>query len=142
MNTSLASRLTWVREYLAGHGNAAEAAAHCQISLSQLRRWYRRYRAEGTAGLQHRLRGRPSNHRTAPKLKQRALALDAKHHVDCGPTLAAELIAERHQLAVHPETLRLWLRAAHFGTHSRRRHPHRQRRERMSAFGQMGNVLI
>jgi transposase-like protein len=54
MSTSLASRLTWVREYLAGHGSAAEAAAHCQISLSQLRRWYRRYRAEGTAGRQHR----------------------------------------------------------------------------------------
>jgi hypothetical protein len=48
------------------------------------------------------LRGRPSNHRTAPKLRQRVLALYARHFFDCGPALAAELLAERHHLAVHP----------------------------------------
>jgi transposase len=137
MSTTLASRLTWVREYLAGRCTAAEAAAHCHISLCQFRRWSRRYRVAGPAGLQHRLAGRPSNHRADARLKARALTLYDRHYFDCGPTLASELLAERHQLAVHPETLRRWLRASHFGQRSRKRRPHRQRRERKPAFGQM-----
>jgi hypothetical protein len=112
MSTTLALRLTWVREYLAGRCIAAEAAAHCHISLCQFRRWSRRYRVAGPAGLQHRLAGRPSNHRADARLKARALTLHDRHYFDCGPTLASELLAGRLQLAVHPETLRLALRPA------------------------------
>jgi hypothetical protein len=100
MTITLLSRLTWAREYLAGHCTGNEAAAHLQLSRCQLRRCCRRYQAEGTPGLQHCLHGRSSNHRTAPKFKRRVLALYARHFFDCGP---AELIAARHGLTVHPE---------------------------------------
>ncbi|MDR1145810.1 MAG: helix-turn-helix domain-containing protein, partial [Verrucomicrobiales bacterium] len=100
MSDRLSLRLTWVREYLAGHCTGAAAATRCQLSLSQFRRCLRRFREAGAVGLQHRLRDRPSNHRAAPGLRERALTLCREHFFDCGPTLAAELLAERHQLVV------------------------------------------
>jgi transposase len=126
-----------VREFLHGHCTATTTAARLHLSLRQFRRLCRRYQTEGTIGLQHRLTGRPSNNRTAAKHRQRILALVSNHYFDCGPTLAAELLAEHHQLQVHPETLRRWLRAAHFIGRRRKRRPYRRQRERKPAFGQM-----
>ncbi len=65
------------------------------------------------------------------------LSLFEKHYADYGPTLASEKLQERHRIAVHPETLRLWLRQARLPYKQRRARPHRQWRPRRSCFGQM-----
>ena len=52
-------------------GAAAEMVG---LSYRQTRRVWRRYQAQGDAGLVHRARGRPSPRRTSPALRARCLA--------------------------------------------------------------------
>jgi DNA-binding MarR family transcriptional regulator len=114
-----------------------EVAGWLGVTVRHVRRLIKRLRAEGEAGLVHRLRGQPSNRRYPLALKVRVLALCAKHYEDFGPTLAAEKLAERHHLELSAETLRLWLRAEgrdHFG---RRPRPHRVWRERKAYCGEL-----
>ena len=114
-----------------------QAAEVAGLSVRQIRRLMKRVKVEGDRGILHRRRGKPSNRRMADKTKQRILGLFAKHYGDYGPTLASEKMQERHQIAVHPETLRLWLRQARLPYKQRRARPHRQWRPRRSCFGQM-----
>jgi len=114
-----------------------EVAAWLGLTVRHVRRLIKRLRAEGEAGLVHRLRGQPSNRRAPSALKRRVLALYAKHDEDFGPTLAAEKLAERHHLDLSTETLRLWLRAEGRDHFARRPRPHRAWRERKASCGEL-----
>lgn len=107
-----------------------------ELSYRQTQRVWRRYRAEGDAGLVHRLRGRPSLRRKAPELRARVLARYDERYGDFGPTLAAEYLAA-DGLKVDHETLRRWLLAEGKRAVRRRRQQHRQWRERKACLGQM-----
>jgi hypothetical protein len=81
-------------------------------------RWVRtllqRLRKEGDRALRHRLRGRPSNRKTAEVVRRRGVELfrqkqQAKLWHDYGPTLATEELAEEYGIRVSRETLRQWL---------------------------------
>ena len=113
------------------------AAQVLGLSYRQTRRVWRRYQAEGDAGLVHRARGRPSPRRTSPALRARILARYRERYGDFGPTLAAEYLAEQDGLGVDHETLRRWLLAEGVWTVRRRRQRHRQWRERKACFGEM-----
>src|SRR6266545_1985760 len=66
------------------------------VCYRQSKRVWRRYQAEGDAGLVHRLRGKPSARRKPPALKARVLALyDEERYADFGPTLMAEHLARQ-----------------------------------------------
>ncbi|WP_447979604.1 helix-turn-helix domain-containing protein [Candidatus Nitrospira bockiana] len=56
-----------------------EAAERLGVTVRQVRRLIKRLRAEGEAGLVHRLRGQPSTRRTSAALKTQVLALYAQH---------------------------------------------------------------
>jgi hypothetical protein len=107
------------------------------VSYRQSKRIWRRYQAEGDAGLVHRLRGRPSARRKPPMLREQALARYAEErYADFGPTLMAEQLAQEG-LVVDHETLRRWRLAEGQWTVRRRRQAHRQWRERKPCFGAM-----
>ena len=86
-----------------------KAAEQLGLSLRQVERLCRAYRAEGAVGLISRQRGRVSNHRLSPALRERALALLRARYADFGPTFACEKLAEHHDLSVSVETLRKWM---------------------------------
>ena len=112
-----------------------QAAALLRVGYRQCKRIWRRYQAEGDAGLVHRLRGRPSARRKSPQLKERVLARCAEErYADFGPTLLAEQLAKA-KLVVDHETLRRWLLASGQRTVRRRQPVHRQWRERKPCFG-------
>ena len=113
-----------------------EASAVLGLSYRQTKRVWRRYRAEGDAGLVHRLRGQPGRRRKSPRLRAKILARYAERYPDFGPTLAAEYLA-KEQLVVDHETLRRWLLAENQRTVRRRRQRHRQWRERKPCLGAM-----
>jgi len=114
-----------------------QAAGLMGLSYRQTKRVWRRYQAEGDAGLVHRLRGRPSPHRKPPALKARVLARCAEErYADFGPTLMAEYLVQEG-IAVDHETLRRWQLAAGQRTLRRRRQKHRQWRERKPCLGEM-----
>src|SRR5512145_2061824 len=121
------------------HGELTLRAAAQVLGLSyrQTRRVWRRYQAQGDAGLVHRARGRPSPRRTPPALRARILARYRERYGDFGPTLAAEYLREEDGLEVDHETLRRWLLAEGVRTVGRRRQRHRQWRERKPCFGEM-----
>jgi len=114
-----------------------EASEMVGVSYRQCRRIYKRYVKEGDKGLVHRNRGRPSNRRKAPGVKEIALALYREQYWDFGPTLAAEKLVERDGYEVNHETLRRWLLAAGLWKRQRNRPKHRQWRERKAHFGEL-----
>src|SRR5438046_2956197 len=86
------------------------------VGYRQSKRIWKRYQADGDAGLVHQLRGQPSARRKPAELRTQALALYAENlYADFGPTLMAEHLAKAG-LAVDHETLRRWREAE--GKHS------------------------
>src|SRR5664280_321116 len=107
------------------------------VGYRQSKRIWKRYQADGDAGLVHRLRGKPSARRKPAALRAQALARYAEaRYADFGPTLMAEQLL-KEKLVVDHETLRRWRLAE--GTHAvrRRKQQHRQWRERKPCFGAM-----
>ena len=115
----------------------AEAGQVLGLSLRQARRVWKRYEAEGDAGLVHRLRGRPGNRRLSDDVGDRVVKLHQERYEDFGATLACEKLAEDHGLAVSPNTLTALLKQRGLWRRRRRRGKHRKRRERRACFGSM-----
>jgi transposase len=112
------------------------------VSYRQAKRLYRRYRAEGAQGLQHRSAGRRSNAARPAHERERIVALVREKYggtVDerFGPTLAAEHLASEDGVVVHHDTLRRWMLGAGLWSRARKRSPHRRRRERKGHFGEL-----
>jgi len=106
------------------------------LSVRQVRRLWKQYRARGDVGLIHGLRGRPSNHAKKASFKKQVLERYGDRYADFGPTLAAEHLSE-DGLQVRRETLWRWLLKAGLWSRRQRRAVHRSRRERRSCLGEM-----
>jgi hypothetical protein len=114
-----------------------QAAELMTVGYRQSKRIWKRYQAEGDAGLVHRLRGKPSARRKPAALRAQALARYAEErYADFGPTLMAEHLA-KEKLVVDHETLRRWRLAEGKHTVRRRKQQHREWRERKPSFGAM-----
>jgi transposase len=131
MNRKERDRLTILARVKQRTLSLVVAAGLLGLGYRQAKRVWQRYRTEGDAGLMHRSRGRPSGRRTAPELRERALARCAERYPDFGPTRAGE------GLAVDHETLRRWQIAGGIWTVRRRGARHRQWRERKACFGEL-----
>lgn len=75
-----------------------EAAEMLGVSERHIRRLLRAYRQEGERGLISKRRGKPSNNRMKPGVKQQAIDLLHSRYHDFGPTLAHEKLSEVHKL--------------------------------------------
>ena len=114
------------------------AAELLGLSRSQVHRLLQAYDVDGADGLASKKRGRPSNRRHSEDFRNLALDLVREHYADFGPTLAAEKLAERHQVSVSKETLRQWMMEAGIWL-SRRARKKRvfQPRGRRDCFGEL-----
>ncbi len=83
-----------------------EAARMLNLSVRQIKRLYRGYKARGAKGLVSARRGKPSNHRLDAHVEQQALDLLKEKYEDFGPTLAHEKLTEVHQLQLSRESVR------------------------------------
>ena len=92
--------------------SVAVAAGLMNITPRQTYRLLGRYRNGGASAIADQRRGRPSNNRLPDTVRDHATALVREFYPDFGPTLAAEKLAERHDLRVSRETLRNWMRQA------------------------------
>lgn len=117
-----------------------EAAEKIGVSPRHFRRVYERWQREGTPGLCHRGRGRPSNRAIDRALIEEATNLIYAHYPDFGPTLAAEVLVERHAIELHPETLRRAMRGDGRFPPQRRGPKSRQRRRRRPCFGELVQI--
>lgn len=119
-----------------GAWSLVDAASHLRLSYRQCRRSYKRYVAEGDAGLVHKSRGRQSNRAKDSQLRQAVLQRYDQRYEGFGPTLAAEKLQEEGYEVDH-ETLRRWLIREGKWQRHRKRSPYRKRRERREHFGEL-----
>ena len=131
-------RLFVLNHVLTGGLTAEEAARVLQLSIRQVRRLLRRYRADGSAGLVHGNRDRTPGHRIPDVIRDQVVALATTTYAGVNHTHLAELLAEREGLEVAERTLRRILAEASVRpTRTRRPARHRSRRERMPREGML-----
>lgn len=114
-----------------------EASILLSISERQFYRIKSSYEKEGLSGIIHKSRGRESNRGFNEKTKNEVIKIYRENYRDFGPTFFSEKLLENHQIKIDHETLRRWIRSSgHIGW-QRTKRPHRRRRERRSAYGEM-----
>src|SRR6202163_3005628 len=119
-----------------------QGAERMAVSYRQGKRLWKRYCAEGSAGLVHGNVGRAANRAKAKKVRRRILKLMREKYSGAvgkrfGPTLAAEHLAEEDGIEIGVETLRGWMLEEGLWSRERKGRAHRQRRERKAHFGEL-----
>lgn len=115
----------------------AEAAQLLRLSERQVYRLIKRYHSDGNTAVVHGLRGKPSNRRYSQDERENILRIYRAQFADYGPTLFAEVLLDEQKIRVHHETIRRWLLSEGIGTFERKKRPHRRKRERRSAIGEL-----
>jgi hypothetical protein len=121
----------------AGELTVAEAAECIHVTERQMYRLLHRCRQEGDRGLIHRLRGRPSNLSYPGEIRTRAMRLYREQYSDYGPTLFAEKLDVYHHLKISRQTATRWLIDESLWSGSRKKRPHRKKRQRRDSIGSL-----
>jgi hypothetical protein len=100
-------RIEVLSEVLAGRRTTESAAAVLAASVRQAQRLLARH--QDGAALIHKARGRTASNRLNDGIRDYTLELVRQNYRDFGPTLAAEVMLERHGVKVSRETLRKWM---------------------------------
>lgn len=137
MNQQERDRLKILNEVCEGDLSVTEAAELLCLSQRQVYRLLRCYRSEGDQGLIHKLRGRPSNRGYPTQVRSHVVKLYWGQYRDYGPTLFSEMLVKYHRVAIDHETVRRWLAAAGGANVQRKKRPHRKKRQRRSALGEL-----
>ena len=117
------------------------AAVQLGLTVRQVKRLLRRYRCEGAPGLVSRHRGKRPNNAIAGEVRHAVLALIRRDYADFGPTLACEMLTERHGYRLSVETLRQWMKVEGlWKTQERKRARIHQRRPRRPCLGELVQI--
>ncbi|MBB4660250.1 transposase [Parvularcula dongshanensis] len=133
-------RIETIGQMQAGRLKPADAASILGVSERTVFRIAAKLKTHGAASFGHGLRGRPSNRKLDDDKREYILGLVRRQYDDFGPTLAAEMLADRDGVTVSKETLRKWMIAEGMWTtrKARRRiHQPRLRRERVGELVQI-----
>jgi len=118
-----------------------EAARMLRLSVRQIKRLYRAYKAQGARGLVSQRRGKPSNNRLDAETQQKAIDLLYEHYRDFGPTLAHEKLTEKHNLQISRESVRGIMIAEGMWKAKRAKQPStHQMRERRACIGELVQI--
>lgn len=93
-----------------GQLSVDNAATMLDLTRRQIFRLLKRYRQDGAAAIRHKSRGRTPNNQIHLAKRDYVLTVIKEQYPDFGPTLAAEKLAERHEISVSRETVRKWMK--------------------------------
>jgi transposase len=133
-------RIEVLTEVLAGRRTTESAAAVLGVSTRQVQRLLNRYRDGGGGALVHQARGRASNYQLSAGLREYTVELVRQNYRDFGPTLAAEVLLERHGVEVSRETLRKWMVEAGLWLSRKQRRTFHQPRLRRESYGELVQI--
>ncbi len=133
-------RIEVLTEVHAGRRTVASAAIVLAISARQVGRLLIRFRENGGGGLIHKGRGKSSNHRVTAGVREYALELVRTRYADFGPTLAIEILLDRHGIKVGRETLRTWMVEAGVWLSRKQRRSFHQPRLRRESYGELVQI--
>jgi transposase len=118
-----------------------EAAQMLDLSVRQIKRLFRAYKAQGVQGLISVRRGKASNNRLDPQVVQQAIDLIYERYRDFGPTLAHEKLVEEHRLQLSAESVRRLMIAEGLWKPKRAKQPRAHPlRERRACFGELVQI--
>jgi DNA-binding Lrp family transcriptional regulator len=90
-----------------------EAAEELELSVRQVQRRLDALQERGDRAVIHGLRGKPSNRKIDESIEREAIRiLTTPVYEGFGPTLAAEYLEEKHDIAASKETVRQWMMRA------------------------------
>lgn len=115
--------------------SVAQAGRLLELSERQARRLWQQYRQKGDAGLIHGLRGRPGN-AAHGELRGKVLTACRDKYPGFSAAHARDFLA-KNKLAVPRTTCWRWMKADGLVACPRRVKPHRRRRERRAAVGEL-----
>lgn len=130
-------RIEVLSDVRSGRRTVAAAAAVLVISERQAYRLLARYGADGGGGLIHKGRGRTSNRSRNEGVRKYAVELVKTRYSDFGPTLATEVLLDKHQLRIGKETLRRWMIAEGLWLSRTQRRTFHQPRLRRESYGEL-----
>lgn len=130
-------RKSLLEAHKCGKLSLKDISKRLEISYRQVKRIWRSYQAEGDKGLQHQNRGKKPQNAYEEGCKENILKLYQKKYFEFGPTFAAEKLLEDDGVAIHAETLRLWLKSEGLWHRKRKRVIYRELRERRPCFGDL-----
>ena len=133
-------RVEVLTEVLAGSRTTESAAGVLGVSLRQAQRLVARYRDGGGGALIHKSRGRPASNKLGQGVRELVLELVRQNYRDFGPTLAAEVLLERHGIEVSRETLRKWMVEAGVWLSRKQRRSFHQPRLRRESQGELVQI--
>jgi hypothetical protein len=130
-------RIEVLSEVLARRRTEISAAAILGLSTRQTRRLLTAYRDGGGGALIHKARGRTSNNRLIPGIREYVIELVRSRYADFGPSLAAEVLFEKDGVKVSRETLRRWMVEDGLWLSRKQRRSFHQPRLRREAYGEL-----
>ena len=130
-------RIEVLSEVRTGRRTVAAAAAVLAVSERQAYRLLARYERDGGSGLIHKARGRTSNRSRNEGIRKYAVELVKTKYADFGPTLATEVLMDKHALRVGRETLRRWMMAEGLWLSRTQRRTFHQPRLRRESYGEL-----
>ena len=131
------NRIEVLSQVSQGRMTAVTAANVLGLSRRQVHRLLKTFQADGPAAIRHKARGRASNNRIDPAIRDFAVTLVRETYIDFGPTLAAEKLEEDHGLKVSRETLRKWMQDAGIWLSRKHRRTFHQLRLRRECYGEL-----
>src|ERR1700745_977926 len=138
MSRTEIDRMSVLQDLAASRIKVAEAATLMSLGRRQVFRLAKAYSQQGPEALVSRRRGRPSNRCYPSALRTEAIGIIRERYPDFGPTLAAEKLAELHDIHLAREMVRQWMIAARLwkDRHARMR-PVPQPRYRRDCLGEL-----
>jgi len=133
-------RLQVLAEVRAGKRTVVSAAVVLDLGVRQTFRLMSRYEAGGAGALIHQARGRASNRQLSAGIREYAVELVRTKYADFGPTLATEILQEKHSITIGRETLRRWLMADGLWLSRKQRKTFHQPRLRRERFGELVQI--
>ncbi|MCB0728422.1 MAG: transposase [Ignavibacteriae bacterium] len=137
MSQKEADRLSLINQVISKKITAKELSVLLKLSERQVYRLLYRVREEGSKGIIHKLRGKKSNRGYSEDLKKEVLRIYKTQYNDYVPTLFSDQLIKNHSKSLDHETVRRWMRENFISTFERKKRPHRRRRERRNACGEM-----
>ncbi|HEY7540632.1 MAG TPA: ISNCY family transposase [Methylomirabilota bacterium] len=141
MSSKEVPRAGLLKAALADRITNAQGAGALRLSVRQFRRLKRRFRQHGARGLLHGLRGRSSNRRLAPPVREQIGVLMTTTYAGFNDVHLTEKLREIHHLVVSRSTVRhIRLALGRPATRRRAAPQHRSRRPRKPALGQLAQL--
>jgi hypothetical protein len=107
------------------------------LSTRQTRRLLAAYRDGGGGAMIHKARGRASNNRPNPGIREYVIELVRSRYADFGPSLAAEVLLAKDGVKVSRETLRKWMIEDGLWLSRKQRRSFHQPRLRRESYGEL-----